>query len=188
MHWIRASLLAAAAQLSLAMAAAVPSQENLGLWTVDSFRRNCDAEANECRISFVLTLADNLETTNCSFTVKGFTESSEQLNFRGARCEETYYYTISSGWNKSGFTVVVVHDEFLGLQSFFGFRDDELVDGKAAESKSMDVQRSRPVDEEQSQQEGEPAEEEEALSNADGWTVTEVQRGKSVRSGVNLIS
>jgi hypothetical protein len=185
MRWFRATILAAVAHLSLAVAAPVPDQEDLGFWTVDGFRRECDTEANECRISFKLTLADGADTTDCSFTVKGFTDSTEQLNFRGAQCEETYYYTISSGWNSSGFTVVVIHDEFLGLQSFFGFRDDELVDGKAAESKIRDVQRSRPDGGEQAPRDDEPEEEEEGLDYADGWKLTDVKRGETAHVPVH---
>ncbi|KAK3994329.1 hypothetical protein QBC44DRAFT_323037 [Cladorrhinum sp. PSN332] len=134
MHFTTALLgLAAAASSTLAAPSIDPRAEvvsamaNTPQWTIGKFKRTCNAEDNQCTVSFTLPNIDDPATGfGCTYIVTGSPASRTTVN--GKTCGP---YTINSQWSgqfgdDKGFTTWSIIHYARRLIVWPGYADFEL--------------------------------------------------------------
>lgn len=160
-------------------------------WTLEDFRRTCDAANTECAYRFSILEGESgsgADGSRCGFSVRSRDpRPAWKTPWTGVRCGEAEAYVVNGAYNDEGrFVVVSVVKEAEGLVAYFGFQSSEIVNGTASASKSSEVYplpgprrtavRGRVGRGVGDVETGAPA----ALENASEWSIFSPIRGKLV--------
>jgi hypothetical protein len=120
---LSASAVSAAPQVqekreSVSMATADPQ------WTIESMRRDCGSSDTKCTWTFGIN-THLAPVTKCTYVVTG--SPASHTNGGPANCGD---YTITSGWNAQGFTVLSVVNNVQRKMVWPGYNDQQLAGGK----------------------------------------------------------
>lgn len=101
---------------------------NTAEWTIEMFKRTCNANSTSCDYSYFID-THTANATPCSYTIHG--SPAENTDYNGIKCGS---YTVSSGWSGqfgpgNGFSTLSVTD---GTNIIYpAYSDRQLVNGTA---------------------------------------------------------
>ena len=116
---------------SSALAAPTPREEEVMSmatgeeWTLETLKRVCNEDYDKCTWSFGINTNEGANATACTYVVEG-----EPANETPGGPVECGKFTITSGWDPNGFTVLSVIDYEIEQLIYAGYNETLVKGGK----------------------------------------------------------